>query len=171
MSDSMSDQQQAKKLYLDDGLTMDAIAQKLGVSRRTVERWSANDPEGKWTDLKLAQKVVAFSPRETPPTEPQKPRRERGRRSASEIDELEIVEGAIVSLDLLLASMSGMTDDGRPVDTRGVGGIAGALVKLLEYRRKISPPTAAELAEQVLALNINPAEFVQELKRAWQLRA
>jgi transposase-like protein len=176
MSGSMSDQQQAKKLYLDDGLTMDAIAQKLGVSRRTVERWSASDPEGKWTDLKLAQKVVSFvrpdSAEHSRPVERRdEPVKVRPRRQRGQVDELEIVESAIVNLDLLLGCMCGASGDDRPVDTRGVGTTAGALVKLLEYRRKVQPPTAAELAEQVLALNINPAEFAQELKRAWQLRA
>lgn len=156
----MSDQEQAKKLYLHDGLTMDAIAQKLGVSRRTIERWSANDPEGKWTDLKLAQKVVAFSPRADAPTEPAKPRRQRGH---SEIDELKIIELAISDLSATLGS--GETD------SRSMGGIAGGLVRLLEYRRKICPPTAAELADLVLELNISPQEFVAELKQRWLQRA
>jgi len=56
-------------------------------------------------------------------------------------------------------------------DERSLGGLAGGLVRLLEYRRKISPPTAALLAEMVLALGISPTEFVRELRDKWQLKA
>jgi len=52
-------------------------------------------------------------------------------------------------------------------DVRSMGGLAGGLVKLLEYRRKVSPPTAAELAETMFDLGYSPAELVAELKAKW----
>lgn len=137
---------EAKRLHLEKGWTQAAIATHLGVSTRTVERWAKADG---WTGQKKAHKVVPIKAVSSAPTVP--------------IDEKRIVDNAIRSLDNLLASSD--------TDTRGIGGIAGALVKLLEYRRKIEPPTAAEVVEQAIAIGIPPQEFVAELKKQWQLRA
>lgn len=146
------------------GETIASIAARFGVNRKTIERWAT---EGNWREQKQAEKVVSINK----PRESDEPAiRVRTRRQRGQIDELEIVEGAIVNLDLLLSGMCGASED-RPIDTRGIGSTAGALVKLLEYRRKIQPPTAAELAEQMIALGIPPTELVAELKRQWQLRA
>jgi transposase-like protein len=172
MSQEDSRKIQAKQALL-AGETIASIAARLGVNRRTIERWA---DDGAWREQKQAQNVVSIGEAKskqpkpvntpTPCYEP----RVRQKREQGEIDELEIVEGAIISLDLLLAGMGGMSGDGM-VDTRGIGGTAGALVKLLEYRRKIKPPTAAELAEQAIAFGMSPAEFARELRQAWEKRA
>lgn len=158
MADKDPRRAEARRLSLEMGWTQERIAHHLQVSTRTIERWASQDG---WGARKQARKVVAIAPRKqsspTPGDEPApRPRRKRG-----EIDELEIVENAIVNLDSMLNSMAGHG----MIDTRGIGGTAGALVKLLEYRRKLQPPTAAELAEQMIALGIPPAEVVSELKR------
>lgn len=165
--------EQVKQAYLSSTDSLVVIAAQFGVGERTVEGWSK---DGGWDALKKAQKVVPIgqpraSSKPSSSTRIDEPVRVRPRRQRGDIDELEIVENAIVNLDLLIAGMGGMSDDGRPVDTRGIGTTAGALVKLLEYRRKIQPPTAAELAEQMITLGIPPHEFVAELKRQWQVRA
>lgn len=159
--------EQVKQAYIGSRDSLATIAARFGVGQRTVEGWAS---DGGWDGLRKAQKVVAIAPRKqaspTPGDEPApRPRRKRG-----EIDELEIVENAIVNLDLMLNSMGSMSENGM-LDTRGIGGTAGALVKLLEYRRRIQPPTAAELAELVISLDISPAEFVAELKQKWLQRA
>lgn len=177
MSGSDPRREEAKRLSVDKGMTQEAIAQHFNVSVRTIERWASQDG---WGARKKAQKVVSIGEAKsktqplppnpvntTLPTPTREPVRVR-RRDRGEIDELEIVEGAIVNLDLLLSSMSSASGDDRPIDTRGIGTTAGALVKLLEYRRKIQPPTAADLAEQILALGITPNELVAELKARWQ---
>lgn len=166
---------EAKKLSLEQGLTQAAIAQRLGVSQRTVERWASEDG---WGARKKAQaKVISINEAKSQPSQPppasthNNPPSVRPRRQRGEVDELEIVEDAIENLATLLGC-SGMSDGSdRPIDTRGIGGIAGALVKLLEYRRKIQPPTAAELAEQAIAMGVSPDQFMQALRDAWRLRA
>lgn len=51
--------QEGKRLYLEVGMTMGAVAQHLGVCRRTVERWAAS--EG-WTKLKTVKTKVLPPP-------------------------------------------------------------------------------------------------------------
>lgn len=154
-----------RKYWQQTGASSQAIADQFGVSKRSVD-----ERLPKWRETeKSAQKVVPIAEAKakaksvnTDPTPYRNP--PSVRRQKSQVDEVEIVENAIVSLDSLLSCCS-------PEDTRGVGGIAGALVKLLEYRRKIQPPTAAELAEQAIALDLRPDEFMQALRDAWRLRA
>lgn len=143
---------EAKRLYLEEGRTQREIAEIFGVSTRTIERWADKDGWGQ-----RIKKVIPIKSTRSPDYEPG-PRSVRGK-----IDENKIVDGAIVSLDYLLS---------RPdLDTRGVGGIATALVKLLEYRRKIQPPTAAELANQAIELGYSPEQFLSALREQWRLQA
>jgi hypothetical protein len=169
MSDQDSRRAEAKRLSLEKGWTQEAIALHFNMSTRTIERWAAQDG---WGARKQAQKVVAIgsSRKQTSPTPGDEPVSPKPRRQRGAIDEMEIIESAIVSLDALLSSMGGLSGDDR-IDTRGIGGTASALVKLLEYRRKIQPPTAAELADLVIELGISPTEFVAELKQKWLQRA
>ena len=155
-------QGRAKKLHIDKGWTYDAIADHFGVSRRTVNRWAV---AGRWADereVKSANVVsVEFGSREgvdTPPT----PSARSGRRLRQ--DERSIVEGAIEDL-------ADAMNIAKSEDLRALGGLAGALVRLLEYRRRLVPPTAAELAEQAIALGIPPHEFIRELKEKWSAQA
>lgn len=161
---------EAEQLFM-AGQTIAAIAAQLSVSRRTIERWA---DDGVWREKRGNVVSINQPPKTQPvnnpnPTPTREPARVR-RRDRGTIDELEIIENAIVNLDLLLSGMSS-TGEERSIDTRGIGTTAGALVKLLEYRRKIQPPTAAELAEQAIALGMSPAEFARELRQAWEKRA
>lgn len=139
---------------------MDAIAQKLDVSRRTVERWATDDAEGKWTDLKAARKVVAIGEaRAAREEEIPRPRRSR---STGNLDPLELVDTALYDV----SGMMGGGDDGREV-----AALAGALCKLIELKLKLEPPTAAALAERVITLGFTPHEFAAALKEQWRLKA
>jgi hypothetical protein len=158
-----------EKAYRSSDDSPAALALRFGVSKRSIEIKA--EQEG-WKASREAKTIVTASRsvNDSDPTPHRNPPARRSRGSG-DIDELEIVEEAIVYLSMLLGGMSGGSED-RPIDTRGIGGVAGAMVKLLEYRRKnLKPATAADVANLAIALNIPPHEFVAELKRAWQLRA
>lgn len=140
----------AEKAYLSSSATLAEIATQFGISDRIVEKWAAED-NWKLKRQGIREKVVEFARPE--------PRPARVPRRSESIDELEVIEGAIAELSATLAS--GETP------SQSLGGIAGGLAKLIELRRKLKPATAAELAEQVIALGIEPKEFVAELKRLW----
>lgn len=163
-TDKLAQQQKAKRLH-DKGLTYAAIAAAIGVSVRTVERWGAaggwakQSPDAEPEKAQVHTNVVEMATAEFR-SGSDRPRRNR---RDSTLDEIAIVEDAIWSLSGLLCGGEGIS-----VNSPGVGSTASALVRLLEYRRKIAPPTAADLAEQAIALGYSPQEFAAELRRQWQ---
>ncbi|MBE9178615.1 helix-turn-helix domain-containing protein [Oculatella sp. LEGE 06141] len=151
---------QVAKQALLAGETIASIAQRLGVSRRTIERWA---DDGNWRE----QKVISINAKpkqsgilDSSPKKEPAPRRQRG---GGDIDELEIIDLAISDLSATLS--------GGETDARSLGSIAGALVRLLEYRRKVMPKSAADLADMAIALDISPREFILTLQEKWQERA
>jgi hypothetical protein len=162
-------QDKAKEAFL-AGETIAAIATRFEMSRRQIERWAK---AGNWREAKEAlgktnvvpmQKPKAVVQTTAPPM--------RSKRKASEIDELQIVELAIADLSAAMYAASNSSDDnGKGIDVRALGGLAGGLVRLLEYRRKICPPTAAELAELAIAIGYSPETFMQALHEAWRRQA
>ncbi|HEY9644775.1 MAG TPA: hypothetical protein V6C88_00315, partial [Chroococcidiopsis sp.] len=66
--------------------------------------------------------------------------------------------------------LQGMNNRGESVgvDTRGVGGVASAMIRCMEYRRKINPPSVADLAEQIVEMGVSPTELVNALKTQWE---
>jgi hypothetical protein len=167
-------QGKAKEAFL-AGETIAAIATRFEMSRRQIERWAK---AGNWREEKEALGKTNVVPMQKPNAKPQTttapPTRSKRKTSekASEIDELEIVEFAIADLSAAMyaASKSG-DDNGKGIDVRALGGLAGGLVRLLEYRRKICPPTAAELAELAIALGCSPETFMQALHETWRKQA
>lgn len=158
-SDGMATKRErAEKIYKEEGISQAAIAKRLGISTRTVERWASADGWG--PKVAERRKVVQFEK----PAHPYSKEEKAKRPPSKGINELELVETAIIDISVKLNTSEGG-------DTRGIGSMAGAMVRLLEYRRKIKPPTAAELAEQALDLGITPAEFAKQLREAWQARA
>lgn len=147
-----------KQLYLTSSESMADLAERFGLSKRAIEKKASE--EG-WAALRKAGKIsaVKVSPKksESPKTHRQPIQPNRSRQHSSVIDELEVLETAI-------ATLSGAIEG---AEVKSLEGAASSLAKLLELRRKFAPPTAAALAEQVLALGISPTEFVQELKDQW----
>jgi hypothetical protein len=143
-----------KQHYLSSDESLASVALRFGVSKRAIEDKSA---EGGWEALKTAGHVGAeVEERPEPVARPSRSRR------TGRIDEVDEIDHAITQL-------SGWISGG--AEPKSLEGCASALAKLIELRRKLVPATAAELAEQVLALGISPAEFVHELKEKWQQRA
>ncbi|MEH1788411.1 MAG: helix-turn-helix domain-containing protein [Nostoc sp.] len=138
------------------GESIQAIADDLGVSRRTIERWAAeNDDE--WRKLKDKNgqtNVIQLQPK--PKVQSPKPAEFR-RHNTSELEDIEVIESAIADIHASL-----------PGAELGKGSMATALVKLIELKRKLKPETVADLVERVIELGIGPEEFLTELNNAWQ---
>lgn len=133
---------EAEKLYRKGGLSCKQIAVKVGVSVRSIERWRLEwDRHPRFTVL-------------------------AGGRSGGTVDELGLVDNALG----LLTEVMGQCARGE-VEAKAIASIATALVKVLQYRRILQPPTAAELADQLIQMNISPEQFVEELKKGWVQRA
>src|SRR5579885_2106341 len=93
---------EARRLYLEEGLTQAEIAQRFGVARRTIERYAKEED---WGAQKRARTVVPIAeaksktqpqPVNIPaPTPHREPMRSRSLKRRGEIDELQVVEDAI----------------------------------------------------------------------------
>lgn len=141
---------------------MAQIAKRFGITDRTVERWASE--EGWAAERKgrsLPNEPVAVAAEVLPPEPKPKP---IARRRTGEIDELTIIDTAITDIS---AAMGGGGGDEDGVDLRSLSSGASGLCRLIELRRKLQPKTAADFAEQLLALGISPSEFVAELKARW----
>jgi transposase-like protein len=155
---SHRDKEELVKAQYITGESSAAIAAKFGMNARTVQRW-AN--EGNWDKLRQNNdKVVQINAAATVGKAQAVARAPR--KTQRDFDALELVDDAIA---ILSGSMHG------DVDPRAIGGIANSLRGLIEFRRKLCPPTAADLVEQAIALGISPAEFARELREAWGKRA
>jgi hypothetical protein len=130
------------------GETLGAIAARYNLSTKTIQRWAT---VGAWRERR---KVL-------PMVKPTKPAARPARRTPPKIDELAIV-------NLALANLSDALD--RSPDPRALGSIAAGLCRLVDLRLKLKPRTAADIADLVIELGIDPSAFVTELKRQWNTR-
>ncbi|MBW4677150.1 MAG: helix-turn-helix domain-containing protein [Desmonostoc geniculatum HA4340-LM1] len=141
------------------GESIQAIADDIGVSRRTIERWAAENDE-EWRKLKDKNATTNVIPLQPKPREKlggTKLRETRRYETNSGLDDLEVIEGAIADIHTSL-----------PGSELGKGSMATALVKLIELKRKLKPETIADLVERAVELDIGPEEFLVELRNAWQ---
>ena len=136
--------EEVKRAYLMSGKSLAAIALEFGVSQRSIERYSA---EQDWA--KSREQATASKPSPKP----------RPQRSQAELDQMTVIESAIADLS------AGIADADTPIKSKEAA--ATALIRLLEYREKLQPPTAADLAERAIALGINPDAFLEALREAW----
>lgn len=131
-----------EKAYRSSDDSPAALALRFGVSKRSIEIKA--EQEG-WKASREAKTIVTASRsvNDSDPTPHRNPPARRSRGSG-DIDELEIVEEAIVYLSMLLGGMSGGSED-RPIgytrhwrSGRGNGQIAGVSTQKLEacYSRR-----------------------------------
>lgn len=142
-----------------------AIALRHGVSKRSVE---VRASEEGWKGVKRASSPQAMvEVLESDRIARHQQQREAVKEKAGSINEREIVNTSVFVLYQLIA---GMVHD-PVIDTRGIGSLTSSLVKLLEFNRKINPPTVAALVDLIIELNISPSELIAELKgREWSER-
>ncbi|MFN6572389.1 MAG: helix-turn-helix domain-containing protein [Dendronalium sp. ChiSLP03b] len=133
------------------------IAAALNVSRRTIDRWAK---DGNWDSHRQNARnsnVIQLQPK----PKVQNPRLDFIRRDGEAIDDIYAIEAAIAHLH---DSLPGSEDKSK-------GGMAGAIARLIELKRKLKPETVADLVERAIELDVGPEEFLTELKNAWQRRA
>jgi transcriptional regulator with XRE-family HTH domain len=176
--------EKAKKLFLEKGLTYAAIATKLGVSSRTVERWSN---KGDWKSLRAAEELASVALAEEVSSELAKPIPAKSVRVAMKgLDRNEIFEMAIASLhekapEAVIKSQEAaygqlvkiMIAQQQMEQSDRMADIEVELKQLqLEKerydveikRRQAHPPDMAALFDMVIALGIDPAEFVRQTR-------
>ncbi|MCC5636297.1 hypothetical protein LC593_10595 [Nostoc sp. CHAB 5844] len=144
----------AKDAYVTGTESLAAIALKFGISKRAVEKRASD--EG-WAALRQAGSGQPPKTIRTPTPSLPRPRQQ------AQTDEVEIIDTAIASLSGILA--------GGMEDTRGIGGIATGLCRLIELRNKLVPKTAADLADMAISLDISPTDFINALRDKWQKKA
>lgn len=146
-----------RKAYLEEGETYASLALRFGVGKSTIEEKASK--EG-WSALKKSrgnsqtpepQKTIKPAPVRRPSPQPQ------------DFDEIEILTTAIASLSAILS--------GGIEDTRGIGGIATGLCRLIELRNKLQPKSAADLADMAISLGIKPQDFIRALSDKWEKQA
>ncbi len=138
-----------KRAYLASGESYATIASRFNVSERAVEKRASD--EG-WA--RSREEIHA----EIKPKPANKPRPTV--KGSGAIDEISVVENAIADLS------TGIADADTPIKSKEAA--AAALVRLLEYREKLLPTTAADLAGRAIELGITPEQFIEELRQAWQ---
>ncbi|NDJ20985.1 hypothetical protein GS682_04860 [Nostoc sp. B(2019)] len=160
---------EAKDDYVSGTESLAAIALKFGISKRAVEKRASD--EG-WAALRQGAEPKPVRASLPPlPTSGKSDRRtpaigtfqENRSRPQLQTDEVEIIDVAIASLSAILS--------GGMEDTRGIGGIATGLCRLIELRNKLVPKTAADLADMAIALGISPTEFIRALNDQCQKKA
>lgn len=148
------DWEEIRKHWQQTGASSSAIATQFGVSKRSVDD---RIPQWRTTEKPSNSNVVQLQLK----PKIQNPRLDFRRRDGEAIDDLFAVEAAITHLhDSLPAALD-----------QSKGGIAGAIARLIELKRKLKPETIADLVERAIELDIGPEEFLTELKNAWQRRA
>lgn len=161
MSQDCDNKKEIAKAKFIVGESIQAIADAIGVSRRTIERW-ANENDGEWRKLRngnATTNVIQLQP---------KPKEKLGgtklptRRHDAGIglDDIEVIQSAIADIHASLPSAE-----------LGKGSMATALCKLIELKKKLKPESVADLVERAIELGIGPDEFLAELKNAWSKRA
>lgn len=165
---SQDKKKQAEALFM-QGVTISDIARKLDVARRTIQRWK---DEGDWEGIKDAlpttTKVISIASKPKPVNTDSTPHRNPPslRVKADSKDSLSIAEEVIQDLQ---SELIGVGDT--PLNGRDRAALANCLKAWVEYRDKLQPKTAADLAEMAIGLGINPAEFMTALKEQWAKRA
>jgi transposase-like protein len=144
---------QIRRAYVNSKLTFGELAKQFDVSDRSIQNWAKAE---NWDAERKAENVIEFA---------RQPKQERPpvRTRVNSDDALAIA-------DLIISDLQGEMARG-DVTAKDKASVANALKAWVEYRRKIHPPTVAELVELAIKLNVGPDEFLTELRNAWKRKA
>jgi hypothetical protein len=153
---------QIKRAYVNSKATAVELAERFGVSDRSIQNWAKNEH---WDAEREANSVVsgnvidlesARQPRENP--------RSVRRGNPQGMSSIEVVNEAIADLYGDLSNAVG----------KDKAAIANALQRLIEYRDKLQPPTLDDLAnlviEQLDKWQLSPRDFAIHLKQRQEER-
>ena len=154
----------AKSKYV-AGEEIVAIAEAIGVDRKTIQRW-IKASEGTDTDWRKLREANETTKTPKPPKLLVLPQRKepvdqhvRQRPRTEGMTDLEIIETAIADLYASLPN----------ADDKSKGGMAATLVKLIEFKQKLNPPTIEEFADQIIdrlnEWNLSPRDLAVALKQ------
>jgi len=127
----------AKTLYIQEGLTQKEIAEKVGVSKVSINKW-VNDPAENWDKLKQSMLIT----RET-----------QLRRMYAQLDELTSSitkrdEGARFASSKEADTINKYTSSIRALESEAsIADVVEVCKRLLNYLRPISPDKAKEVAQ------------------------
>lgn len=166
MAKSLDKKKQARKLYC-QGMTLAAIAERIGVTYRTISAWKkeAFDKGDDW------KKIRADVKGEAPATKPnlvtfERPRGEKTKASApaavdSEYGDLDTMEGQLRVIDDAIAIA--MKEAKRPDSPQTYASSLASVPRLLAERRAIRPMDRKELMLELAKLYRSHAELFQDL--------
>jgi hypothetical protein len=141
-----------QEAYINSNLSSEELADKFDVSDRSIRGWAKAEA---WDAQRKAKNVIDFAQRKTdrPPV----------RAKANSDDALAIA-------DSVIADLQGEMVRG-DITAKDKSAVANSLKAWVEYRRKIKPPTVADLVDLAIELDVGPDEFLTELRKAWKRKA
>lgn len=152
------DWEEIRKYWQQTGASSNAIADHFGVSKRSVDdripQWRTTEKHADYAQGKPSSNVIQLQPK----PKNQNPKSEFRHRNIESIDDVEVIESTLAHLHASLPE----------AEDKSKGGMAGAIARLIELKRKIKPETVADLVERAIELDIDPEEFLTELNNAWQ---
>lgn len=146
-----------EQAYINSNLSSKELSEKFdgAVSDRTIERWAK---DGGWEAKRTASKIINLDTTR----QPQPRQNPRPTRDLSD-DPFEIANTVIADLQ------GDMARSDMPAKDKAA--IANSLKSWVEFRRKLKPPTVADLVELAIELGVSADEFLDELENAWTKRA
>lgn len=156
MAKQYSDDQreQARLSYVEGSESLAAIASRLGIGQRTLEKWSA---EGGWPGQKQGSKVLSFAAAQQAKAErPERPPLE----DIKMTDPLGTQKALEETIQLLRQRLA------NPHDSRSAGSIAASLVKAIESYEKLVDPSI--IIGRLIQKYVSPQEFAAAAReRGW----
>lgn len=140
-----------QEAYVNSNLSSEELADQFNVSDRSIRGWAKAEA---WDAQRKAKNVIDFAQRKSdrPPV--------RARVNSDD---------ALAIADLVIADLQGEMAQG--ITAKDKSAVANSLKTWVEYRRKLKPPTVADLVELAIELNVGPDEFLTELRNAWKRKA
>ncbi len=145
----------AEKLFLEDGLSHAQIAERIGVAKKTVTRWSV---DGQWVAKRDGIQAGTIKMLGIAERAENKVKQAIAEQIPERID-------AISTLIELIRDLHSSVRVAENLRDQAIG--AGAIAKLLQLYLDITPTTAAQYARLAAKDGITPEDFINALREEW----